>query len=135
MCHTIIVFLGGIMNNNKDLEKISNLSERLRAEKLYTFTDPYKENGIINMGYYTYNPIIKEVFEEVGVYNPEFETYENHLAKKSELELTTKEIIEQFIFWSRGERFCEGLIAEAIDSGQFVKLFDIYCSKTNPKKA
>ena len=128
-------FLGGIMNNNKDLEKISNLSERLRTEKLYTFTDPYKENGIINMGYYTYNPIIKEVFEEVGVYNPEFETYENHLAKKSEPELTTKEIIEQFIFWSRGERFCEGLIAEAIDSGQFVRLFDIYCSKTNPKKA
>lgn len=104
-----------------------DLLERLRTEKLYTFTDPYTENDIITPGYWTYSPLVTEVFKEVGVVGNSFITnYENHLATKSEFELTTQEIVEQFLFWYRGERFSDGLIAEAIDSGQFTRLFYIY---------
>ena len=103
-----------------------DLLERLRTEKLYTFTDPDTENDIITPGYWTYNPVVTEVFKEVGVYSPFITNYENHLATKSEFELTTQEIVEQFLFWDRGERFGGGLIAEAIDSGQFTRLFYIY---------
>lgn len=103
-----------------------DLLERLRTEKLYTFTDPYTENDIITPGYWTYNPVVTEVFKEVGVYSPFITNYENHLATKSEFELTTQEIVEQFLFWDRGERFGGGLIAEAIDNGQFTRLFYIY---------
>ncbi len=45
---------------------------------------------------------------------------------ESSFELTEEEIKEQFLFWYRGERFGDGLIAEAIDSGQFTRLFYIY---------
>ena len=45
---------------------------------------------------------------------------------ESSFELTEAEIKEQFLFWYRGERFGGGLIAEAIDSGQFTRLFYIY---------
>ena len=104
-----------------------DLLERLRTEKLYTFTDPDTENDIITPGYWTYSPLVTEVFKEVGVVGNSFITnYENHLATKSEFELTTQEIVEQFLFWYRGERFSDGLIAEAIDSGQFTRLFYIY---------
>ena len=104
-----------------------DLLERLRTEKLYTFTDPVTENGIITPGYWTYSPLVTEVFKEVGVVgNPFITNYENHLATKSEFELTEEEIKEQFLFWYRGERFGDGLIAEAIDSGQFTRLFYIY---------
>ena len=104
-----------------------DLLERLRTEKLYTFTDPVTENDIITPGYWIYSPLVTEVFKEVGVVGNSFITnYENHLATKSEFELTTQEIVEQFLFWYRGERFSDGLIAEAIDSGQFTRLFYIY---------
>lgn len=104
-----------------------DLLERLRTEKLYTFTDPYTENDIITAGYWTYNPVVTEVFKEVRVVdNPFITNYENHLATKSEFELTEEEIKEQFLFWYRGERFGDGLIAAAIDSGQFTRLFYIY---------
>ena len=103
-----------------------DLLERLRTEKLYTFTDPDTENDIITLGYWTYNPVVTEVFKEVGAVGNPFITYENHLATKSEFELTEEEIKEQFLFWYRGERFSDGLIAEAIDSGQFTRLFYIY---------
>lgn len=103
-----------------------DLLERLRTEKLYTFTDPDTENDIITLGYWTYSPLVTEVFKEVGAVGNPFITYENHLATKSEFELTEEEIKEQFLFWYRGERFGDGLIAEAIDSGQFTRLFYIY---------
>ena len=103
-----------------------DLLERLRTEKLYTFTDPDTENDIITLGYWTYSPLVTEVFKEVGAVGNPFITYENHLATKSEFELTEEEIKEQFLFWYRGERFSDGLIAEAIDSGQFTRLFYIY---------
>ena len=103
-----------------------DLLERLRTEKLYTFTDPDTENDIITPGYWTYSPLVTEVFKEVGAVGNPFITYENHLATKSEFELTEEEIKEQFLFWYRGERFSDGLIAEAIDSGQFTRLFYIY---------
>ena len=104
-----------------------DLLERLRTEKLYTFTDPDTENDIITPGYWTYSPLVTEVFKEVRVVgNPFITNYENHLATKSEFELTEEEIKEQFLFWYRGERFSDGLIAEAIDSGQFTRLFYIY---------
>ncbi len=103
-----------------------DLLERLRTEKLYTFTDPDTENDIITLGYWTYSPLVTEVFKEVGAVGNPFITYENHLATKSEFELTEEEIKEQFLFWYRGERFSDGLIAEAIDSGRFTRLFYIY---------
>ena len=103
-----------------------DLLERLRTEKLYTFTDPDTENDIITPGYWTYSPLVTEVFKEVGAVGNPFITYENHLATKSEFELTEEEIKEQFLFWYRGERFSDGLIAEAIDSGRFTRLFYIY---------
>ena len=73
------------------------------------------------------------MFKEVGINNPKFRTYENHLAKTSEGELTIEEIVEQFLFWSRGERISEGTIAEAIDSGNFEKLFIRYIAYTEPR--
>lgn len=112
--------------SEKHKKYLIDLLERLRTEKLYTFTDPYTENDIITAGYWTYNPVVTEVFKEVRVIDNPFITYENHLATKSEFELTEEEIKEQFLFWYRGERFGDGLIAEAIDSGQFTRLFYIY---------
>ena len=112
--------------SEKHKKYLIDLLERLRTEKLYTFTDPYTENDIITAGYWTYNPVVTEVFKEVRVVDNPFITYENHLATKSEFELTEEEIKEQFLFWYRGERFGDGLIAAAIDSGQFTRLFYIY---------
>lgn len=112
--------------SEKHKKYLIDLLERLRTEKLYTFTDPDTENDIITLGYWTYSPLVTEVFKEVGAVGNPFITYENHLATKSEFELTTQEIVEQFLFWYRGERFSDGLIAEAIDSGQFTRLFYIY---------
>lgn len=109
--------------------KLTDLLERLKTEKLYT----YKKSDSLISGHYEYNPIIWEVFKEVGINNPKFRTYENHLAKTSEGELTIEEIVEQFLFWSRGERFSEGTIAEAIDSGNFEKLFIRYIAYTEPR--
>ncbi len=136
-----LLFLEERMRNEKHREKLEqtlkeqsekhkkyliDLLERLRTEKLYTFTDPDTENDIITLGYWTYSPLVTEVFKEVGAVGNPFITYENHLATKSEFELTEEEIKEQFLFWYRGERFSDGLIAEAIDSGQFTRLFYIY---------
>ena len=113
--------------SEKHKKYLIDLLERLRTEKLYTFTDPDTENDIITPGYWTYSPLVTEVFKEVRVVgNPFITNYENHLATKSEFELTEEEIKEQFLFWYRGERFSDGLIAEAIDSGQFTRLFYIY---------
>ena len=113
--------------SEKHKKYLIDLLERLRTEKLYTFTDPDTENDIITPGYWTYSPLVTEVFKEVRVVgNPFITNYENHLATKSEFELTEEEIKEQFLFWYRGERFGDGLIAEAIDSGQFTRLFYIY---------
>lgn len=113
--------------SEKHKKYLIDLLERLRTEKLYTFTDPDTENDIISPGYWTYSPLVTEVFKEVRVVgNPFITNYENHLATKSEFELTEEEIKEQFLFWYRGERFSDGLIAEAIDSGQFTRLFYIY---------
>lgn len=97
-----------------------DLLKRLRTEKLYTST----ESDSLFSGHYEYNPIVWEVFETVGMNSPDLKTYDNYLAKKSVSELSPKEIREQFLFWSRGERFCEGTIAEAIDSGNFVRLYE-----------
>lgn len=107
----------------KRRKHMTDLLEKLRTEKLYT----YIESASLISGHYEYNPVIWEVFKEVGINNPEDRTYKNHLAKKSELELTITEIEEQFLFWSEGERLSEGTIAQAIDSGNFVKLFNRYC--------
>lgn len=112
--------------SEKHKKYLIDLLERLRTEKLYTFTDPDTENDIITLGYWTYSPLVTEVFKEVGAVGNPFITYENHLATKSEFELTEEEIKEQFLFWYRGERFGDGLIAEAIDNGQFTRLFYIY---------
>lgn len=111
------MYYDNLINNYK---KWDDLLKRLKTEKLYET----KNSNSLFSGYYIYNQIIWEVFETVGVNNPSYKSYENYLAKKDMAELTPRELVEQFVFWSRGERFCDGAIAEAIDNGNFTKLFE-----------
>ena len=113
----------------KEYQKRAELLQKLRTEELYTTAE---SNSLI-FGHYSYNPVVWEVFESVGINNPKYKTYNDHLAKKSIDELSTDEIVEQFLFWSRGERFCEGAIAEAIDSGNFVKLYEKFLTNSMEK--
>ena len=113
----------------KEYQKRAELLQKLRTEELYTTAE---SNSLIS-GHYSYNPVVWEVFESVGINNPKYKTYNDHLAKKSIDELSTDEIVEQFLFWSRGERFCEGAIAEAIDSGNFVKLYEKFLTNSMEK--
>lgn len=106
-----------------------DLLSRLETEKLYTST----ESESIFSGHYDYNPVIWDVFDEVGVNNPEYKSYDNYLAKKDINKLSSREIVEQFLFWQRGERFCEGTIVGAIDKGDFVNLFKKFIAYNNPR--
>ncbi len=109
--------------------KRMDLLNRLETEKLYTST----ESDSLFSGHFDYNPVIWEVFDEVGVNDPNYKSYDNYLAKKDIHKLSPQEVVEQFLFWNRGERFCEGTIAEAIDNGNFMRLFVKFVGDNNPK--
>lgn len=108
-------------------KKQIDLLNRLQTEKLYTLNNA--DNHFA--GNYDYNPIVWEVFGEVCANNQQ-KTYKDYLVEKDMQSLSKEEIVEQFLFWSRGERFCDGTIAKVIDSGDFVGLFIEFIRMTSP---
>lgn len=105
-------------NNFEEREKHINMLKKLNNTKLYSLTD---SEGIA--GYYEYAPIVWDVFSEIKNKYKDCVNYKNHLAQKTPEQMSKQDIVEQFIFWLRGERFCDGAIASAIDEGYFVLLF------------
>lgn len=109
-------------NDDEQRKRVLDIYQRLCSNNLYTIKREVQGLG----GYYTYDNAVWEALGEIRKKYPDLQQYKNHLKDTAFEKLSKQQIAEQFLFWSRGERFCDGTIAGAIDEGSFVKLFMLF---------
>ena len=87
-----------------------------------------KKTGTITLGYYKYAPhvfeVIKQVLGEEIIAN--YVEFIKDIEKKEISELSLQEVKTYFTAIDRGERFCDGHIANYLNKGIFLKLYERY---------
>lgn len=108
--------------NNINKKGIQSVIYTLENEKPYQEIPSRIENGVINIGYISYNDRIFELFKYVPHYLGNYRTNLDEIIQKDIDKLTIRETIQYLSYIYGHECVHGGFIASAIDDGILLKL-------------
>ena len=104
-------------------ETAKKLLSLIQQGNAYKTFPAQKEGNVIILGHIQYDFCFYDIVKKIG---PDYE-YRQHIEavkQKPIAELTLSEISTYFTWIDRGERFCDGHIANFIDNGTVTKLLE-----------
>lgn len=105
--------------NKEGIQFIINVLEN---EKPYEEIPPRVENGMIVIGYVSYNRRIMRLFRYMPFYDKDYNKDIEKIANKDISKLNVEEVKQYLTYIYRKDRFIEGTIKYYIDNGVLVRL-------------